>query len=555
MDKLLHHYERELGRLREAARQFADSHPDTAAALELGPDASTDPEVERLFQSVALLNASMQQRIEEGRSEFHRGLLQTLQPHYLRPMPACGIVQVDTSGTRLNEISTVTRLPRGTILRSGLSRFATAYETSVAPIAVAEARCRSTIDLPSTLRLPSESTSTLAISLETTASSAGFDQPPLGNLRMFFDGEPALRAALLDAILAHSLCVCLEAGGTWCTLPGRPFSASPREPLLPVRPGPQSARLMAEFFHLPEMFGFVDLDLQAIAAACPPKCQRITLHVVLPGRAEVLGQVTAESVQLGCTPVVSLFPEAAAPIRTDGRTGPYPVTPAHDGCEIYSIDTVVLKAWSGEDVVMPFHGLSHDAHGSYWQLDEQEGCAISFVDREQRPVQLEAGTILAQLTCTNNHPPHRDAALTAEAFVAGFPVQFRHGPTQPARLAEPSQLCEALYEERVTLQILRKAFELHGCHYADSMKDLITKPSTAWLEHPMGRVHMHGTEFTVVVDEAGLRGHSIHVLAEISAICLADKLRENRFAQVRIANGDGRILLRAATRIGTRPLN
>ena len=35
MDKLLHHYERELGRLREATRRYAEAHPNTAAALEL----------------------------------------------------------------------------------------------------------------------------------------------------------------------------------------------------------------------------------------------------------------------------------------------------------------------------------------------------------------------------------------------------------------------------------------------------------------------------------------------------------------------------------------
>jgi len=134
---LLHHYEQELGRLRQATRQYADTHPQTAAALELEADGSTDPEVERLLQSVALLNASMQQSIENGRSDFHRALLQTLQPHYLRAVPACGIIQVDTSAARPNEIGTASRLPRGTILRAGASKFATACDVCIAPITVA----------------------------------------------------------------------------------------------------------------------------------------------------------------------------------------------------------------------------------------------------------------------------------------------------------------------------------------------------------------------------------------------------------------------------------
>ena len=77
MVTLLHHYEQQLGRLRQATRQYADAHPATAAALELEGDAGTDPEVERLLQSVALLNAGMQQMIEDGRSDCHKALLQT----------------------------------------------------------------------------------------------------------------------------------------------------------------------------------------------------------------------------------------------------------------------------------------------------------------------------------------------------------------------------------------------------------------------------------------------------------------------------------------------
>lgn len=153
MTTLLQHYEQELGRLRQAMRRFADVHPDTAAALELEANASTDPEVERLLQSVALLNASMQKLIEDGRSDFHKALLQTLQPHYLCALPACGIIQVDTSAARPNEISGASSLPRGTILRCGASKFATVCDTQIAPITIAGVKFQPTLDLPVTLRV------------------------------------------------------------------------------------------------------------------------------------------------------------------------------------------------------------------------------------------------------------------------------------------------------------------------------------------------------------------------------------------------------------------
>jgi hypothetical protein len=55
MDKLLPYYEQELSKLRHASQVFAESHPQLASRLQLSGEASTDSEVERLLQSVALL--------------------------------------------------------------------------------------------------------------------------------------------------------------------------------------------------------------------------------------------------------------------------------------------------------------------------------------------------------------------------------------------------------------------------------------------------------------------------------------------------------------------
>ncbi|KQV42895.1 MULTISPECIES: type VI secretion system baseplate subunit TssF [unclassified Duganella] len=557
MDKLLHFYEQELGRLRQATRKYAEAHASTAAALELGPDASTDPEVERLLQSVALLNAATQQLIEDGRSDFHKALLQTLQPHCLRKMPACGIVQVDTSAARPNEISAVSSLPRGTILRSGSSRFVTTGDICIAPLVISEAKFQPTLDVPATLRLPRESTSSLCISLESTASNTSFDKPPTSRFRIWVDGESGLRAALLDAILLQSQCVCIEAGASWNVLENSPFTpagASIEDWLLPYHAGQQSPRLLTEFFHMPQKFDFLHLDLQALSAHCPPGCKRITLHIILPAFDQRLRHADATNFRLSCAPVINLFPQAAAPIRMDGRSEAYPVTPSQPGLVIHRIDKVSLMNRSGDRLLPPFHGTEHTGFGPYWQLDESEGFALNFVDREQRPARLETGTISVQLTCTNAEPPQAGSRLTTEAITGGFPIRFMHGPAAGRSLSNPRAQCESLYADGTTLPALRELLQLHGCPYAESMKALATKPTTAWLNHPMGRIHMHGTEFTLLVDQGALSGHSIRMFAEILLATLADKLRENRFAKLRIATETGHVLCQAGPQAGTRPL-
>jgi type VI secretion system protein ImpG len=169
----------------------------------------------------------MQQLIEQGRSAFHHALLQSLQPHYLRAVPACAIVHVDTRSTEHGEKSTVSRMARGTILRAGTHRYTTSHDVFLAPIAIDEARSHPTIDVPATLRLPGNARSDLVISLRTTASSVSFDQPPLSRLRIHVDQNPAL----LDAILMRSLCVCRK-----------PKEAGNRSPV-PHSPSPEPARM------------------------------------------------------------------------------------------------------------------------------------------------------------------------------------------------------------------------------------------------------------------------------------------------------------------------
>lgn len=549
MEKLLHHYELQLERLRQSTRQYAEAYPATAAALELGPDASTDPEVERLLQSVALLNACMQMRIEDGRSEFHKALLQTLQPHYLRPLPSCGIVQVDVAAWP-SDADAVARLPRGTVLHDGAYRFATAYEVCVSPIAIAQARFQPTIDAPASLRLPPTAASAISVTLGSMAGSVTFDAPPLPRLRVCIDGEPGQRASLTDALLMRSLCLCLEAEGHWKVLPASLFSPAgmgDAESLLPVHPGAQAPRLLSEYSHLPRKFDFFDLDLAALAAHVPPRCGRITLHAVLPNllktrHAAALRQLTLANLRLACTPVINLFPMTAQPIRLDGRGEPYAVTPSQPDCEIYSIDRVGLMNRAADIVFRPFHGLDHSSNGPFWLLDEQEGISIRLTDREQRPYKLDDGTIVPQLTCTNGDMARPGGKLATEATIGGLPIRFLDTPVPPYRFRDARPLCEAIQSNDTSLAALRTMLQLHGCNCADALKRLSIQAATAWMDLPAGRVHMQGSEYTLAVDEAMLRESSLFTLARMLEQLLAARTRANRFIRLCLVQDNGPLI-------------
>lgn len=94
MDDLLPYYERELGIFREYTRQFSERFPKTAGKLLIAGENSEDPHVERMIQSFALLTARISKRLDSDYPKFTEAMLESLYPHFLRPLPSYSVVQI-----------------------------------------------------------------------------------------------------------------------------------------------------------------------------------------------------------------------------------------------------------------------------------------------------------------------------------------------------------------------------------------------------------------------------------------------------------------------------
>src|ERR1700722_11493419 len=97
---LYHYFERELTFIRQFAQEFAKQYPAAAGRLLLEPNRSTDPHVERLIESFALLTGRIQHKIDDEFPELTTALLGVLYPHYLAPIPSMAIVQFELDATR-----------------------------------------------------------------------------------------------------------------------------------------------------------------------------------------------------------------------------------------------------------------------------------------------------------------------------------------------------------------------------------------------------------------------------------------------------------------------
>lgn len=87
-------YNRELGVLREQAREFAEEFPGIAERLGGLVEDRADPMIVGLLEGAAFLAARVQLKIKDEFPEFTRNLLEQLVPNYLAPTPSALLARV-----------------------------------------------------------------------------------------------------------------------------------------------------------------------------------------------------------------------------------------------------------------------------------------------------------------------------------------------------------------------------------------------------------------------------------------------------------------------------
>src|SRR5437764_8373400 len=218
MDELLRYYEEELGLFGQFAREFRARYPKPAGDLHLAGETYDDPGVARLIQSVALLSARIRKRLDDDYPKFTESLLESLYPHYLRPLPSHSIVQVGyRDAAEVPESSSI--LPRGTMLRSSASHehlcmFRTVYDVLLAPLRVAQVSFCPVPELGHInqrgLRTARGVSASIAITIDSPGGRADLPQALPTVLRLFADGEASTRAALMDSLFLRGAGAFLE---------------------------------------------------------------------------------------------------------------------------------------------------------------------------------------------------------------------------------------------------------------------------------------------------------------------------------------------------------
>jgi type VI secretion system protein ImpG len=443
-DDLLDYYQRELRYLREAGGAFARSYPKVAARLQVGAEGSPDPHVERLIEAFAYIAARVQRSIDAEFPRLTDALLGTLYPQLAAPVPAMGIARFSVEAAASSGTVVPRALAISAATEDGLRcRFRTCYETTLWPIRLDPPE-QVTSD-PWGILDRARAASAIRLTLRGSPESlAGLART---GLRFFLGGAPADALLLTDTLIAGCDHVAFVGGR------GAPVVRSKRDSLrqvgfadneavLPEGPnGHPAYRLLQEYFAFPEKFRFFDL-LAPAPADLPDLVDGNALHVllVLQGVARGRLSLSADSLQLGCTPVINLFPAVAEPIRLDYRRSEYRVVPdtwLERVTEVHSVTAVHGNTVVGNRRVeyAPYfsvdHVREHNLPVSFWTARRQlTGRAdtpgtdtwLSVVDLSLEPTSPAEQTVLVHALCTNRLLPEQvpvGAALEPEQPASG----------------------------------------------------------------------------------------------------------------------------------------
>jgi type VI secretion system protein ImpG len=607
MEELLPYYERELSFLRRYSRDFAERYPKIAARLALSGEHCEDPHVERMIESFALLGARINKKLDDDYPEFTEALLEVLYPHYLRPFPSCSIAQF-ALGPPGQQTGAVV-VPRGTELTSrpirGVEcRFRTAYDVTLAPIRISEARYTPVALAPSATVLPPNATGVISITFESLVPQLELGALQTKPLRAHLHGEQSFVAALIDCLFVHALGAYVEPerNGRWTALRKLPIAQAGYDEAdalidYPAKSHP-AYRLLTEYFAFPDKFDFVDFDLAAITRAAG-RCRRATLHLVLQDVrgdshvARLLELLTAKHFRLFCTPVVNLFRQHGEPIRITHRAVSYPVIAESRRAfayDVYSIDSVKLvRQQAHEENVIefrPFYSLHHGEAariGHYWFARRNEQVAqrspgyeteISIVDIDFEPSAPQTDTLSLDLTCTNRDlPAHLAFGLEGgDLFQAGGAksggaismlrrptpsVRFERGRSVHWRLVSHLALNHvslvdhglAPLKEMLTLYDLRRTAV--SMRQIDGLAGIEQRGAVQWLPGKPFATFVRGIEVRVTIDEEHFVGSSLASFVSVLDRFFGLYVHLNSFVQlIVVSKRTGEEIIRCKPRTG-----
>ncbi len=616
--RLLDHYNRELGHLRELGAEFAAEFPKIAARLGLdGSEPAQDPYVERLLEGAAFLAARVQLKLDAEFPRFTEQLLAMLYPHYLAPTPAMLIAQFQPMAGDAN-LAAGQLLPRGSALRqagAGADAVACEFRTScdlrLWPLELREARYVSSVPELALAGWQGPARCQAGIRLKLhVGAGLNLSALKLDQLHFFLGGAPEVAHRLHELIGASTLGLLVRGEQGWQSLPAssvRLVGFDDDEALLPVSGrGFSGHRLLQEYFAFPARYLFFAIEGLAPLLAQQPGSELELL--LLFGRAApaLEGQVDARHFLLHCVPAINLFERRLDRVELQPGEPDFHLLADRARPLDYEVyDLLEVTGHGSGRAEQPFRAfystsrLTEPGSAAYFTLRREPrllGAAqrrgrrltgyvgsevfLSLVDPNQAPYPPGLRQLSLRARCTNRDLPllmklgHGSTDFTLEVAAPVERIRCIKGPSAPqgalAQGAEGWKLISQLSLNYLSLldsspeqgaAALRELLGLHADaadpglrRHVEGLRSVSCQPVVARLPLPGPLCFGRGVGITLEVDELAFEGGSAFLFGSVLERFLARHVSLNSFTETALRTLTRGEIMRWRPRCGTRPI-
>ncbi|WP_299002087.1 type VI secretion system baseplate subunit TssF [uncultured Shewanella sp.] len=379
-NNFLSFFEKEISFLKKDVAQFSRKYPELAKKLNVHGSSIEDPDISRLIESVALLNARVHQKMEDDYPNLVRQLIRMLFPQVVCPLPSYSIMEFKVS----EKSSAVERVPEGslfTVKDDGVeTHFSTCADLDLFPIDLYKVEI---FEAPFNLYKPDKavfSQSLLKVSFRSQDGETLISNIIGDELVFYLDGELQDSYRLYDIIFSELDCMVLSVGkledgielGCECV---QPYSIEKEINILPYPvQGFGALSAINEFFNYTDKLRFISIDISSFKHKLG-NANEMSLYMYFKNIPLALSRtITKDSFKLNCVPVVNLYPLEAEPLRVSGNKMKNTVITdvTNSYVHTFSIDEIKdISTGKGNKVTALYEDKYYDVESDLHYLFEQ----------------------------------------------------------------------------------------------------------------------------------------------------------------------------------------
>lgn len=445
-DDFLSYYQEELLSLRKKGGAFAKKYPEIAEYIDIKDGQSTDPQTERIIESVAFMSAKLHKRIDDNAENIAFHILNAIYPNLINSFPPCSVVKfnAENGNVPISVLNIKRRSHLSSVTKEGtLCSFKTIYDVTVYPFIIKNITLQ-------------KQTSYIAgddfvcLQLDLCTNSIPVDKIGINNI-LFHINSNIIEDALIiyEAIFAGSTGmsnnVFLRVNNKTVKLMEDSLQAcgfGEDDMVCPVsKYSTNVLQLFQEMLHFKQKFMFFTVKniSEALERSGEQNIYEFSIVIDISLVNERLFQIiNNDSILINCTPVANLFQCTSDPFRFTGEKNKYLLLAdqlrdhemeIHSVLEVRKIDSNT----SEDSIVPPYFSLSADSdnnieHELFWihtrEPSDIRGLPgndiyLSFIDTNLNPYISYDDVTYAKLLCTNRFGA-RDLPIAARMDIEGI---------------------------------------------------------------------------------------------------------------------------------------